>query len=305
MSFFSCIILKTYCNIHVMPEVLEKTHISQAEQQDQLDSSPRDIEKGVASPEPQNGFHFKLPVFEGPLDLLLHLIRNQKIEIYDIPILQITRQYMDYIKIMKELDLEIAGEFLVMAATLIHIKSRMLLPPVEEEMEEPEDPRAELVQRLLEYQAYKDSSSHLRKREDIWKNVFQRNASSAEDFEFEEEEPVLVEANVFDLISAFRKLLEKAPEQAIEITRETLTVTDRINFIVERLENEDGIRFEDLFEEGFTKINLIVTFLALLELVRLGLTKIYQENAFGQIWLMNPQHEPSESSQEVVEEIQA
>jgi segregation and condensation protein A len=288
-----------------MPEVLEETHISQAEQQDQLDSSPRDIEKGVAPPESSNGFHFKLPVFEGPLDLLLHLIKNQKIDIYDIPIVQITSQYMDYVKIMKELDLEIAGEFLVMAATLIHIKSRMLLPPDEEELEEPaEDPRAELVQRLLEYQAYKDSSSHLRKREDIWKNVFQRNASSAEDFEFEEE-PALVEASVFDLISAFRKLLEKAPEQAIEITRETLTVSDRINFIVERLEKEDGIRFEDLFEKGFTKLNLIVTFLALLELVRLGLTKIYQENAFGQIWLMNPQHEPSESSQEVVEEIQS
>ncbi len=288
-----------------MPEVLEDTHISQAEQQEQLDSPPRIIEKGDTSPQPQNGIHFKLPVFEGPLDLLLHLIRNQKIDIYDIPILQITRQYMDYIKIMKVFDLEVAGDFLVMSATLIYIKSRMLLPPAEEEMEEPEDPRAELVQRLLEYQAYKDSSSHLRKREDIWKNVFQRNASSADDFEFEEDEPALIEANVFDLISAFRKLLEKAPEQSIEITRETLTVSDRINFIVEQLENEDGIRFEDLFKGGFTKINLIITFLALLELVRLGLTKIYQEKAFGQIWLMNPQHETSESSQEVVEELQA
>ncbi len=306
MSFFSCIILKTYCNIHVMPEVLEETHISQAEQQNQLDSPPRIIEKGDTSPQSQNGIHFKLPVFEGPLDLLLHLIRNQKIDIYDIPILQITRQYMDYIKIMKVFDLEVAGEFLVMSATLIYIKSRMLLPPAEEELEEPaEDPRAELVQRLLEYQAFKDSSSSLRKREDIWKNVFQRNASSAEDFEFEEDEPALIEANVFDLISAFRKLLEKAPEQSIEITRETLTVSDRINFIVERLENEDGIRFEDLFKEGFTKVNLIVTFLALLEIVRLGLTKIYQEKAFGQIWLMNPQHETSESSQEVVEELQS
>ncbi len=306
MSFFSCIILKTYCNILVMPEVLEETHISQAEPQNQLDSPPRIIEKGEESPQPQNGIHFKLTAFEGPLDLLLHLIRNQKIDIYDIPIIQITRQYMDYIKIMKVFDLDIAGDFIVMSATLIYIKSRMLLPPAEEELEEAaEDPRAELVQRLLEYQAYKNSSSSLRKREEIWKNVFQRSASSADDFEFEEEEPELFEASVFDLISAFRKLLEKAPEESVEITRETLTVSDRINFIVERLENDDGIRFEDLFEEGFTRVDLIVSFLALLEIVRLGLAKIYQENHFGQIWLMNPKHDPSESSEELVEELQS
>ena len=285
-----------------MPEVLEETHIVQTEKQGKLDSPSREIERGAASPKSPHGVYFTLSAFEGPLDLLLHLIRNQKIDIYDIPIVQITRQYMDYIKIMKELDLEIAGDFLVMAATLIHIKSRMLLPPEEDEVQETaEDPRAELVQRLLEYQSYKDSSSHLRKREDIWKNIFQRSVADKDSFEFEDE-PALFEASVFDLISAFRKLLEKAPEQILEITRETLTVADRINFIVERIENEDGIRFEDLFEEGFTKLTLIITFLALLELVRLGLVKIYQENAFGLIWLMNPQSE-TPASLEVVEEI--
>lgn len=288
-----------------MPEVLEETHIEQKEQQNQADSPTGEIDKGIVSPTTPSGVYFRLAAFEGPLDLLLHFIRNQKIDIYDIPIVQITQQYMEYIKIMEELDLEIAGDFLVMAATLIHIKSRVLLPPAEEEMEESvEDPRAELVQRLLEYQSYQDSSTHLRKREDIWKNVFQRPAADMDSLEFEEE-PMLIDANVFDLISAFRKLLEKAPEQAIEITRETLTVSDRINFIVEKLENEDGIRFEELFEEGFTKVTLIVTFLALLELVRLGLSKIYQEKAFEQIWIMNPQHEPSSSSAEVAEEIQA
>ena len=288
-----------------MPEVLEETHIAQKKHPNQTDSPPREIDKGIVSPTTPSGVYFRLPVFEGPLDLLLHLIRNQKIEIYDIPIVQITKQYMEYIKIMEELDLEIAGDFLVMAATLIHIKSRVLLPPDEEEMEESlEDPRAELVQRLLEYQSYQDSSTHLRKREDIWKNVFQRPATDRDSFEFEEE-PTLIDANVFDLISAFRKLLEKAPEQTLEITRETLTVSDRINFILERLENEDGIRFEDLFKEGFTKVTLIVTFLALLELVRLGLSKIYQEKSFGQIWIMNPQQESSSSSAEVVEEIQS
>jgi segregation and condensation protein A len=204
---------------------------------------------------------------------------------------------------MKELNLEIAGEFLVMAATLIHIKSKMLLPPDEEEKEEPqEDPRAELVRRLLEYQAYKDSSQHLRKREEIWKNVFHRDIPDKKDFEFEPE-PLLFEANVFDLISAFKKLLEKAPEQAIEITRETLTVADRINFIIEQIEKKDGVKFEDLFEESFTRLTLIVTFLALLEVVRLGLVRIYQERAFGSIWVLKPQNKTDFISTEVVQTV--
>ncbi len=268
-----------------MPEVLEATRISRTEQQKGPETSSRSFGNSAGSP---GGFYFKLPAFEGPLDLLLHLIKENKIDIYDIPIVQITRQYTGYLDLMQELNLEIAGEFLVMAATLIHIKSKMLLPADDEEKEEPaEDPRAELVQRLLEYRAYKDSSLHLRKREDIWKDIFRRSAADKNDIEFEPE-PVLFEANVFDLISAFQKLMEKSPEKAVEITRETLTVADRINYVVERLEKEDGIRFEDLFEEGGTKLTLIVTFLALLELVRLGLVKIYQEKAFGMIWLMNP-----------------
>ncbi len=268
-----------------MPEVLEATSINRAAQQEM---------PGTPSPESgstrgaRGGFLFKLPAFEGPLDLLLHLIRENRIDIYDIPIAQITRQYTAYLDLMQELNLEIAGEFLVMAATLIHIKSKMLLPADEEEKEEPaEDPRAELVQRLLEYRAYKESCLHLRKREDVWKDIFRRSAPDKDDIEFEPE-PLLFEANVFDLISAFQRLMEKAPEQAVEITREKLTVADRINYVVERLEKEDGIRFEDLFAEGCARLTLIVTFLALLEVVRLGLARIYQERAFGVIWLMSP-----------------
>lgn len=281
-----------------MPEVLE-TPLSQAEPQVQDEPLSQNEEKAAGHLDYTNSFHFKLPVFEGPLDLLLHLIKNQKIDIYDIPIVQITRQYMEYIEMLKELDLEIAGEFLVMAATLIHVKSKMLLPPDIAEKEEPaEDPRAELVQRLLEYQSLKDSSEHLRKREEIWKYVFRRGVPDQGDLELEPE-PVLFDANVFDLISAFKKLLEKAPEQTLEITRETLTITDRINYIVERTENEDGVRFEDLFEGGYTKLTLIVTFLALLEVVRLGLVKTYQEKSFGQIWLLNPDQAASESTEAV------
>lgn len=280
-----------------MPEVLEETIQSQTEKQTP-DLPQKDSE--VIS-ESINGIHFKLPVFEGPLDLLLHLIKESKIDIYDIPIVEITRQYLGYIKLLKDLNLEIAGDFLVMAATLIHIKSKMLLPLDEEQKEESfEDPRSELVQRLLEYQSYKDSSLHLRKREEIWKNIFTRSVPDKEGLEFDPE-PVLFEANVFDLISAFQKLLEKAPEHIREITRETLTVADKINFIVERLENEDGIRFEDLFEEGYSKVTLIVTFLALLEIIRVGLAKIYQEKDFGLIWVLNPQNSASGTTEDVMQ----
>lgn len=266
-----------------MPEVVEECQLTQVNTDENRDSpahKQRDDHGSLSS------FHFKLPAFEGPLDLLLHLIKENKIDIYDIPIVEITHQYLVYIELMKELNLEIAGEFLVMAATLIHIKSRMLLPPDEEEMEEQqEDPRADLVKRLLEYQVYKESSSHLRKREEIWKNVFHRPVDKDE-IELEPE-PLLYEANVFDLITAFKKLLERAPEQAIEITREKLTIADKINYVVDILENKDGLRFEDLFKEDLTKITLIITFLAILELVRLGIVKIYQEKAFGTIWVIN------------------
>ena len=286
-----------------MPEILAEADSAITDLEDNIcaNISASDPEFN-ANIESIKGFHFNLPAFNGPLDLLLHLIKDQKIDIYDIPIIQITRQYLDYIEFMKELNLEIAGEFLVMAATLIHIKSKMLLPPNEEEKEEPvEDPRAELVQRLLEYQSFKDSSRHFRKREDIWKTIFHRSATDKDSIELEPE-PVLFEASVFDLISAFQTLLQKAPPEVLEITRETLTVTDRINFIVERMENEDGVRFEDLFEEGYTKTTIIVTFLALLELVRLGLIKTYQEKAFGSVWILNPQQDAEGTRPEAAEE---
>ncbi|MBI4843872.1 MAG: segregation/condensation protein A [Nitrospirae bacterium] len=231
---------------------------------------------------------FKLPVFEGPLDLLLHMIREEKIDIYDIPIAHITKQYVEYLELMKEMNLEIAGEFLVMAATLVHIKSKMLLPPGEDgAADETEDPRSELVMRLLEYQAHKESSSYLRKREETWKNVFHRPLPQKDDFDFEPE-PLFEEMSVFELLTAFKELLEKSPQAVLEITRESLTVADRINFIVERIEKEDGVRFNDLFEGDFTKVSVIVTFLALLEISRLGLARIYQEKSFGTIWVINP-----------------
>lgn len=229
--------------------------------------------------------NIKIPIFEGPFDLLLHLIRENKIDIYDIPIALITSQYLHYIEMMKELNLEIAGEFILMAATLIHIKSRMLLPPDEEAPpEEQEDPRRELVQRLLEYQKYKGAAVDFRKREDEWLKVFHREPLSDED----EGELCLFDVSLFDLIDAFKKILDKAPPEVVSITREILTVKDRMSSIMEIIEGQDAVRFEDLFQGGITRIQIIITFVALLELIRLGLARAYQERSFGNIWVINP-----------------
>jgi len=246
----------------------------------------------------EEAYSIKLPAFEGPLDLLLHLIKENKIDIYDIPIALITHQYLDYIEMMKELDLDIAGEFLLMAATLIHIKSRMLLPVEEVTGEEPEDPRFELVQRLIEYKAFKDASLALKEREDEWSNIYYREPAGEASEGEEAGELDLFDLSLFDLLGAFSKLLEKAPPEVVSITRETLTVKDRISFIMEKIENQDTMRFEDLFEGNITRTYLIVTFIALLEILRLGLARAYQERDFGAIWIINSQRQPAAENQQ-------
>lgn len=248
----------------------------------------------------EESYKIKVPAFEGPLDLLLHLIRENKIDIYDIPIALITHQYLEYIDILKELNLDIAGEFLLMAATLIHIKSRMLLP-IEETVGtlEDEDPRFELVQRLIEYQAFKYASLALREKEDEWSDVFYRkpvmpdhNAAATDTAEL-----ALFDLSLFDLMSAFKRLLDKAPPEILSITRETLTVKDRIAFILENLENSKATKFEDLFAGSITRTRMVVTFIALLEILKLGLARVYQDKEFGTIWIMN-QAEETELSKE-------
>ena len=245
-------------------------------------------------------YKIKLPAFEGPLDLLLHLIRENKVDIYDIPIAFITNRYLEYIGIMKDLDLEIAGEFLVMAATLIQIKSRMLLPPDEEAApENAEDPRLELVHRLLEYQDFKDAASILKEREDEWQKVFPRDRTEHE--EGGEKIPVelyLFDVNIFDLLGVFKNIYDRVPPEVLTITKDTLTVKDRMVAIIEITENYESIRFEELFRDNVTKSQVIVTFLALLEVLRLGLARVYQEKEFGNIWIINPQmQKPLESEQ--------
>ncbi len=239
--------------------------------------------------------NIKIPVFEGPFDLLLHLIRENKIDIYDIPIALITGQYLRYIEMMEELNLEIAGEFLVMAATLIHIKSRMLLPPDEEvPSEEQEDPRRDLVERLLEYQRFKEAAGDLREKENEWMKVFRREPLSEDE---EEGELYLFDLGLFDLLEAFKKILDKAPPEVVSITKETLTVKDRMSRIMEMIEGLEAVRFEDLFEDSITRIQLIVTFVALLELIRLGLARVYQEREFGNIWVINPARQSAVTTQ--------
>jgi segregation and condensation protein A len=236
-------------------------------------------------------YSVKLPVFEGPMDLLLHLIKENQIDIYDIPIAVITRQYLEYLEIMKDLDLEVAGEFLVMAATLIQIKSRMLLPVGEAAPEEEaEDPRLELVHRLLEYQAYKEASMALREMGLQSASVYYREGeapgSEAAD---DTGELSLFDISMFDLFEAFRKLLENAPPDVVNVTKETLTVKDSISRILQILEQKETVRFEELFaEEGCSRARMLVTFIALLEMLKLGLARVYQELDFGAIWVLRP-----------------
>lgn len=231
-------------------------------------------------------YEVKLPVFEGPLDLLLHLIREHRIDIYDIPISLITQQYLDYLDLMTDLNLSVAGEFLVMAATLLQIKSRMLLPREEqpEASEDGRDPREELVRRLVEYQRYKEAAGTLEEREAYWRNVFRREQEPPES---EPEGFELGDLSLFDLLNALRGVLERVPDQSImDVTVDTLTVRDRMTQILEQVDAlSDGVslRFDQLFEGAHTRATVIVTFLALLELVKLHVLGLRQAQTEGAI----------------------
>jgi segregation and condensation protein A len=226
-------------------------------------------------------YQVKLETFEGPLDLLLHLIRENQVDILDIPIALITEQYLGYVKLMEELDLGVAGEFLVMAATLVHLKSRMLLPPEEIAAgeEPPEDPRAELVDRLLEYQRFKEVAGELAARE-AEQNL--RHTRGGPPLVGEVEGPLSL--SLFDLLAAFRRVLARAEGgPVLEITRETLDVGQRLLRILDALNAESPIPFPGLFAGQRTRPEIIVTFLALLEILRRGLASARQPEPFGEI----------------------
>jgi segregation and condensation protein A len=232
-------------------------------------------------------YHVRLERFEGPLDLLLHLIRKHEIDIYDIPIALITQQYLEYLSVMKSLNLGLAGEFLVMAATLVQIKSRLLLPADErgDDDEAGPDPREELVRQLLEYKRFKEAAGRLEDRERLWRDVFSRDRAPAE--KTPASELNLDDVTLFDLVDALNGILANLPQQRIvEIFPENLTVKDRMNVILELLEGRESVTFETVFADMHTRPGVIVTFLALLEVVRLKLVRVFQGEAFGPIVLM-------------------
>jgi segregation and condensation protein A len=236
----------------------------------------------------------KLEVFEGPLDLLLHLIKKNEIDIYDIPIAVITRQYLEYLEMMKTLNLDVAGEFLLMAATLLHIKSKTLLPPSEEEAgegegeESQEDPRAELVRRLLEYQKFKEAASDLSHGPLLDREVFVRQFFGEEVCE-EPGEILVGEVSLFDLVEAIKKVLQGIPpEEFQEISVDHLTIKDRIQEIMERLWEKENLAFAELFSSYAPRREIIITFLALLELLRLRMIRVYQPEPYGAIRIFSP-----------------
>jgi segregation and condensation protein A len=239
---------------------------------------------------PEDAPKIHLPLFEGPLDLLLYLIRRDKIDIHDIPIAPITRQYMEYLELMKELNLDVAGEFMVMAATLIHIKSKMLVPvdPTEASgEEEAEDPREALVQRLLEFQRYKEAAGVLHQKGEIRAATWTRPEGSLPFLDDAGEE--MLEAGLFDLIAAFKELLERRKLLiAHEVAPEGQSVEERMEELIGMIRIGESLDFLDLFVTLETKLDMIVTFLALLELIRLKRVKIYQRGLFGPIRVFRP-----------------
>ncbi|MEA3209325.1 MAG: segregation and condensation protein [Chthoniobacter sp.] len=233
-----------------------------------------------------NEYKVKLEVFEGPLDLLLYLIKKDEVDIYEISIERITHQYLEFMDAFKVLDLEVAGEFVVMAANLIYLKSRSLLPahvqPPEEEADE-DDPRWDLIRQLVEYKKFKDAAAQLSQREIEQSNLFGRMS----DADAAPERP-LGDVSVFDLISAFNKVLKRISDQGEnlrEIFEENYTVSDKIDLIMKMTGSGVPLRFTELFANAASRTEIVVTFLALLELIRLKQLITVQEEAFGEIEL--------------------
>lgn len=233
-------------------------------------------------------YKISLPAFEGPLDLLLHLIRENEIDIYNIPIAEITRQYLEYLGDMESLDLEIAGEWLVMAATLVEIKSRMLLPrekPVKADEEEQIDPRRELVERLIEYERFKTAAELFREKEEQRSRIFVRGPAELQ-FDLR---PVFSLENISpeDLLSALQSVLAEAEgEPVTTIQRRKLTVRMRIRELWYRVREAAGqLTFRELFDGDRTPTDIVITFLALLELLKSGRIVARQEMAFGPIMI--------------------
>ncbi|HNJ42244.1 MAG TPA: segregation/condensation protein A [Acidobacteriota bacterium] len=244
-------------------------------------AQPLDLEATLLKENSEYDYKIKLATFEGPLDLLLYLIKRDEVDIYDIPIARIAKEYLTYIQALQELDIDLAGEFLVMAATLIHIKSQMLLPKAPastiEAGDEPEDPRSELVRRLLEHQKYKTAAHMLWSRAEVEQAVFTRPIP-------EDELDSEVVATVFDLLETFRRVVERRREKVeIEIARDEVTQAQKLIELRSLLSKQKAINVRSLFEASRSKREMICILLALLELVKEYSLLIVQEKTFGDI----------------------
>jgi segregation and condensation protein A len=234
-------------------------------------------------------YEVRLEAFEGPLDLLLHLIREHEIDIYDIPIAQITAQYLEYMDLMESLDLALAGEFLEMAATLIRIKVQMLLPQQADEGEEEEDPREQLVRKLVEYKRFKEVAARLSTWEDDRRKHLPRGVDPADfrdpDEEAVETEEFLRDVTLFDLVDGLREVLSRVPKRidvhAVDL--EHVTVEEQMERIRSTVREAGAVSFVSLFEDSSSRAEIVTTFIALLELIRLGLVRAVQKRTFGEI----------------------
>ncbi len=241
-------------------------------------------------------YEIRLEVFEGPLDLLLHLIHKNEVSITDIPIALITRQYLDTIEMMKSLNLDVAGEYLVMAAYLTHVKSRMLLPVDEDPETEDngEDPRDELVAHLLEYKRYKEVASGLAEVPTLDNEIFTRESPDDADMIPKRIQPL--NTGLPELISAFKTLLEKTGRSdLLELEPDRLSIRDKIRDLLEIMKHREWITFGSLFPEDASRMNLVTTFLALLEIVKIQLVRVYQDTSFGTILItrrVSPEDSP-------------
>ena len=229
-------------------------------------------------------YRIKLDIFEGPLDLLLHLVKKNEVELSDIPVATITDQYLAYLGLLQQLDLDVAGEYLVMAATLLHLKSRLLLPGEEtSEEEEGEDPRAELARQLLEYQRFKEAAEMLNRRDLLDRDVFARAPLPDET---DPEQDVVYDVSLGDLLDALQDVLKRAaPEVVHEVILERVSLRAQLCFVLDMLRERTAVVFTDLFPSGVTRLQILVTFLAVLELVRTRMVQIHQAEHFGPIVL--------------------
>ncbi len=229
-------------------------------------------------------YKVNLPEFEGPLDLLLYLIRKNDLDIYDIPISFITAEYLKYIDAMKELNIDLAGEFLAMAAELMLIKSQMLIPSeAQEGEEEGEDPRAELARRLLEYQRFKLASKKIFERPMLGREIFLRSVKNTDE-ETEKEAPI--QGEVYQLMNAFSDILKRLPKKLYhEVAVDRLSISDRIHQIIGFFETSETLRLSELLPEPLTRYDVVITFLALLEMARLKMLRVHQEERFGPLFV--------------------